>query len=307
MIADLDGTVRHVIGSGEPGRADGSYDEASFRFPQGLAARGDELFVADTDNHLLRRVDLLERRVETLAGTGERAFVPRARGHAQDTPLSSPWDLCVAGDELLVAHAGTHQVWSLDLTTGSLGARAGTGAEGKQDGAFEDAIFAQPSGLAAESSRLFVADAETSSLRLLDLGKESVTSLAGGELFDFGYVDNVGEAARLQHPTGLAFARGKLLVADTYNHAIRELDPANGELTTRVGQRAESERQGDGRGEQGFLNGPQEAARLSEPTGLAVWKDRLVFVADSGNHAVRVLDLETEALTTLNLSFSEES
>ena len=128
-----------------------------------------------------------------------------------------------------------------------------------------------------------------------------MTTLAGGELFDFGYVDNVGETARFQHPTGLAVARGKLLVADTYNHAVREVDPESGEVTTLVGQRLEAERHGDGRGEPGFLNGPLEAARLCEPTGLAAWQDRIVFVADSGNHAIRAIDLQSKEVGTLRL------
>ncbi len=305
VLANLDGKVLDVVGSGQPGRGDGRFEEATFRFPQGLAARGDAIFVADTDNHLLRRVDLKSRRVETIAGSGARSGLPQARGPALDMALSSPLHLCWIGDQLFVAHAGTHQVWSLDLASGVLGACAGTAEEGRLDGPFESSRFAQPSGLATAGRSLFVADAESSSVRALDFESETVKSLAGGAVSGSGYVDNVDEAARFQHPTGLGFARGRVLVADNYNHAIREIDPETQEVTTLIGQRAESKRQGDGCGEQGFLNGPFEAARLREPSGLAVWKDRLVFIADSGNHAIRVADLQTEDLATLNLRFPE--
>lgn len=301
VVLEPDGAIVETIGSGEPGAADGGFSRASFRFPQGLAARGDELFVADTDNHLVRRVDLRARTVETVAGTGGRSYVPRARGTAREVPLSSPWDLAWADDELLIAHAGTHQLWSLDPESGQLGARAGTGAEGRLDGELEEAVFAQPSGLAVRGREVFVADAESGALRRVDLEQERVSTLAGGELFDFGYVDNVAEAARFQHPTGLALARGRLFVADTFNHAVREVDPDTGEVQTLVGERLEDARHGDGRGAAGREDGRLERARLCEPTGLAVLDDRLLFVADSGNHAIRAIDLDAGRVATLEL------
>jgi thiol-disulfide isomerase/thioredoxin len=303
VIADLDGAVREVVGSGVPGRADGDFEQAAFRYPQGLAARGDELFVADTDNHLLRRVDLSQRRVETVAGTGARSYVPRARGPAREVPLSSPWDLALQGDQLRVAHAGTHQVWSLDLSEGLLGALAGAGAEGREDGPLEEAHFAQPSGLAVAGDALFVADAESGAIRRVRAESDEVETLAGGDVFAFGYVDNVGEAARFQHPLGLAWARGRVHVADTGNHALRVVAPETREVETIIGLRRDEARRGDGCGEPGFIDGDCESARLCEPSGLSAWQDRLLFVADAGNHAVRVLDLDSQELATLQLRF----
>src|SRR5262249_18552453 len=155
--------------------ADGDVAEARFQRPQGLASDGRVLFVADTGNHLLREVDLERRSVRTVAGTGELGRgVPRGTAPALDVPLRSPWDLAIAGDYVLVAMAGTHQIWAYHRELETLGVLAGSGREAIDDGVFPEATFAQPSGLALAGGRLYVADSETSAVRYLDLTKGEV-------------------------------------------------------------------------------------------------------------------------------------
>ncbi len=91
---DLDGNIRQVIGTGEAGKADGSITQAQFNRPQGITLAGDLLYVADTENHLIRSVDLAEHQVETIAGTGEQAGMSNAStwGAAREAALSSPWE-----------------------------------------------------------------------------------------------------------------------------------------------------------------------------------------------------------------------
>jgi len=103
LRADLDGKVEAVIGRGDAGLGDGSFADAAFHAPQGLALDGDTLYVADTENHALRAVDLARGRVATLAGTGSQLMGPRVGGPARATPLSSPWDLTLLGGVLYVA------------------------------------------------------------------------------------------------------------------------------------------------------------------------------------------------------------
>jgi len=126
--------------------------------PQGLALARGRLFVADTENHLVRAVDLATWEVSTWAGTGEMTydFAGGARGTAQG--VNSPWDLAVHGSRLLVAMAGTHQVWRFELGNALGRAYAGTGREDLEDGR-PSAPLAQPSGLAVAGDTLWIATA----------------------------------------------------------------------------------------------------------------------------------------------------
>ncbi len=126
VVARLDGTLVETIGSGQIGAEDGDYAHATFDHPQGMALDKSMLYVADTENHLLRKVDLKKKQVTTVAGTGRQArpsvdeFIEgggpgRMAGRPLKTPLSSPWDLCVRGRELYIAMAGPHQIWRMSL------------------------------------------------------------------------------------------------------------------------------------------------------------------------------------------------
>jgi thiol-disulfide isomerase/thioredoxin len=293
VVTKLDGTFLYSIGSGARGRRDGAFDVASFDNPQGLALDGEMLYVADTRNHLLRRVDLKARTVETAAGTGAQLRDYSLRGGpALKTPLSSPWDLSLAGRTLYVAMAGPHQVWKLDLDKREVSIYAGTGREARNDGKrlgeFEDpaaATFAQPSGLAFGGATLYVADSESNIVRAIS--GEEVRTLVGGDLFEFGDRDGEGDAVRLQHPLGLALEGGRLFVADTYNHKLKVLDPRTRRVSTFVGT-----------GKAGQTDGARP--EFYEPGGLSVARGKL-YVADTNNHAVRVVDLSTKQTTTLVL------
>jgi thiol-disulfide isomerase/thioredoxin len=296
VVARLDGTLLYTIGSGARGRADGTFEQATFDRPQGLALEGDALYVADTENHLVRRADLKTRTVETVAGTGAQSRdYEFARGPATKSPLNSPWDLWLAGRSLYVAMAGPHQIWKVDLDKGEASVFAGSGHEARKDGKrvraevedFDESVsaFAQPSGLASDGRMLYVADSESNIIRAVEMEGTDVRTLAGGDLFDFGDRDGPGNAARFQHPLGLALHDGRLYVADTYNHKIKVLDP---------GSRAVKTFAGTGRA------GQDDGARPTfyEPGGIAVARGRL-YVADTNNHAVRVIDLRTRQATTL--------
>ncbi|MGH9901669.1 MAG: thioredoxin-like domain-containing protein, partial [Pyrinomonadaceae bacterium] len=275
VVTRLDGTLLETIGAGEPGKADGAYARATFNRPQGMALGNDALYVADTSNHLIRRVDLKARTVQTIAGTGEQA---RGAGDgsisfALGTALSSPWDLHFAGGALYIAMAGPHQIWRYDPAMREVGPFAGSGREARLDGALAESGFAQPSGLASDGRKLYVADSESNIIRAIDLAGEDprVRTLAGGDLFDFGDRDGRGDDVRLQHPLGVAFHDEKLFIADTYNHKIKTLDPRTGAVKTFAGT-----------GRPGQSDGATPS--YYAPGGLSVARGKL-YVADTNNHA----------------------
>ncbi|MET8222040.1 thioredoxin-like domain-containing protein [Streptomyces sp. NPDC005301] len=234
-------TVVRRIGSGARGLTDGGPGTAAFNEPQGLALLDDgAVVVADTVNHALRRLDLADGRVTTLAGTGRQWWRGSAtEGPAREVDLSSPWDVAVFGGRVWIAMAGVHQLWVYDPAGGAagggtVGVAAGTTNEGLVDGPAAEAWFAQPSGLAvsADGQRLWVADSETSALRWVE-PDGSVHTAVGTGLFDFGHRDGAAGQALLQHPLGVtALPDGSVAVSDTYNHALRRFDPATGEVTT---------------------------------------------------------------------------
>jgi thiol-disulfide isomerase/thioredoxin len=235
LAADGETVVRR-IGSGVRGFADGPADAASFSEPQGLALLEEgAVVVADTVNHALRRLDLASGEVTTLAGTGKQWWQGSpTSGPAREVDLSSPWDVAVFGDQVWIAMAGVHQLWTYDPGTATVAVAAGTTNEGLVDGPGAEAWFAQPSGLAAsvDGERLWLADSETSALRWVDRDGAVHTAVGTG-LFDFGHRDGAAGQALLQHPLCVtALPDGSVAVSDTYNHALRRYDPATGEVST---------------------------------------------------------------------------
>ncbi|MGB3637157.1 MAG: hypothetical protein WBA39_06135, partial [Rivularia sp. (in: cyanobacteria)] len=256
VISNLEGNVLHLIGS-DTGLKDGSFEEAKFFAPQGMAF--DEvdniLYVADTENHAIRKVDFKSQKVETIAGINEN--------------LNSPWDLVKLGNKLFIAMAGCHQIWELDLDTNFVKVFAGRGAESCFDASLLESAFAQPSGIATNGSELYIADSEVSSIRSIDLEKQLVKTICGsGDLNAFGDVDGQGFDVRLQHCLGIEYFDGFLYVADTYNHKIKLVNPATGDC-------------------KGFLEDG-----FSEPSGLSIF-DNYLYVADTNNHAIRKVNLDT--------------
>jgi hypothetical protein len=185
--------------------------------------------------------------------------------------------------------AGSHRlaVWSPDHPAGA--PFAGSGREGLRDGPAAAAEFAQPSGLCVQEATLYVADSETSAVRALDLRTAAVRTLVGEGLFEFGDVDGVAGAVRLQHCQGVCALGGALYLADTYNHRLKRLDPASRRCAAFAGA-----------GRPGLGDGAGLDALFSEPGGVSAAHGRLL-VADTNNHALRLVDAETAEVATLQV------
>jgi DNA-binding beta-propeller fold protein YncE len=287
VVTDLNGKLITIIGSGKIALTDGNFESASFYRPQGLALEGEILYVADTENHAIRKIDLEKKTVETISGNGKQGEWKLTGGNAKTSALSSPWDLVKVGNSLYIAMAGTHQIWRLDLEKQTVAPFAGSGSEARTDGKLSDSAFAQPSGIALDGGNLFIADSESNIIRRIDLEKQTVETLVGGDLFDFGDVDGKGDEVRLQHPLGVAIYGDLILVADTYNHKIKQFDAVNRIVKTFLGT-----------GKSGQTDGASPT--FYEPAGLSI-ADGKLFIADTNNHAIRVADLKTMRVSTLKI------
>jgi thiol-disulfide isomerase/thioredoxin len=256
-------TLIRRIGGGSGGERGAPFNE-----PQGLlllpptvaAVAGYDVLVADTVNHQLRGVRLETGEVTLVAGSG-RPWRSTVDGHPHDAlaaDLSSPWDLAWFDDRVIIAMAGIHQLWWFDPAKRTVGVYAGTTVEALRDGPIPDVWMAQPSGLSAAADRLWIADSETSALRYLADGV--LHTAVGQGLFDFGHVDGLAKQALLQHPLGVAaLPDGSVLIADTYNDAVRRYDPTTDEVST-------------------------VDSGLAEPSDVLVTRDGTVFVVESAAH-----------------------
>lgn len=297
VVCTLQGKLLDVIGSGAIGRKDGRYAEASFDHPHGMALVKETLYVADTENHLIRKVDLKSKTVATLAGTGEQARHREFGGRLRQTSLNSPWDLQHVNGILYICMAGPHQIWSHELRTDRIEVFSGTGREDILNGPHLAARYAQPSGIAWDGKYLYVADSEGSAIRRVDPDEKGrVETIAGTSgpppgrsLFEFGDRDGVGSKARLKHPLGVACANRAIYVADTYNCKIRkiEMTPDGPRVSTWLGD-----------GKRGKSLKPP---RFFEPEGLSAAGGKL-YIADTNNHRICVADLKTGQVRELTIA-----
>lgn len=316
LVVKNDGSLVQQIGGSRVGFKDGNLEEAQFNAPQGLTFQNSNvLFVADTDNHAIRKIDLKNNSVTTVAGIGEQGHDYKGGKNGIQQEISSPWDVCLfktsdinaseenqnrLKDVLIIAIAGTHQIWALFLedtvwwknqkyNAGTCVCIAGSGREENRNNQYPHAAgFAQPSGLAlcVKNKEVYIADSESSSVRRLSLVDGKVTPVVGGDrnpkyLFAFGDKDGKLYDAKLQHLLGLAMSKTQdvLFVADTYNHKIKKVDILSNSIsaidTSKISNAASS--------------------NFNEPAGLCVSADgQKLYVADTNNHVIKILELDND-------------
>jgi len=263
------GRILRQFGLGSADLINGGTGEAAFNRPQGLALVRDVLYVADTGNHALRRINLTSGQVDTLAGNG-RAATPSAGVLAQpwDSALNHPLAVAVADNQIYIAMAGDNHIWSYDLGAKELRWRAGSGVVEVRDGSGHLAAFAQPSSVVAVQHTLYVSDALGSAIRSVQLRNDLVQTLVGQGPWESGNVDGPRLRARLQYPQALAMGPDSplLWIADAGNGALRTLRLGGGDLST--------------------VNLPR---RLHGPAALAVAAGA-IWIAEADAHAVLRFD-----------------
>ena len=275
LECDHAGRVLRQFGSGGGGFLDGPMELATFCRPNGLCLHRDVLYVADSGNHAVRRIQLRTGDVDTLCGTGSPGTASEGSvPHPRSTALDHPRAVAVSGDALLIACAGDNRIWSYDLGRDSMRLAAGSGALAVRDGTGRDAAFAEPAALAAVQQMLYICDGAGSAIRALNTRSDQVTTLVGQDPWSFGCTDGARRDAQLQDPQAIALDPDAplLWIADCGNDRLRMLRLGGGELTTYA------------------LPQP-----LHGPSGLAV-ANGVVWIADTDGHAVLSLDTGSGAL-----------
>lgn len=281
VLFDDAGHEMQRFGSGAKGGMDGASAHASFNSPQGLIANETTLFVADTFNHAIRTINLETGEVKTLSGNGSRGTLLLDHFEkAENVALASPWDLEIKNTYLFFANAGTHQLGAIDISQNALRVVAGNGSENIVDDRVLQAELAQPSGLALapDGSRLYFVDAETSSLRYLNMKSATIITLVGEGLFDFGSANGTLLEARFQHCLGLALLdENRIVVADTLNNAIRLVDIAARQVTDLI--------------DESWTCRDPVCTPFAEPAGIVADGPNRLLISDTNNHRIVECDL----------------
>ena len=275
-----EGRIVRQFGSGNPGFWDGTNLDAGFSAPQGMTIARDCLFVADTGNHAIRRVRLLDGEVKTIAGTGALGHdIPHEYTEPTKIAMSAPSDVAGVGDIVYVAVSGQNQIWQYNLNTNKLVATAGSGKLAIEDGVGVAASFAQPVSLSVIGQQLIIVDSAASAIRALRLVDNRVSTFVGKGLYEFGDAAGKPDTALLQHPLAACVdARGLVFIADSYNAKIKALNLRTTELRT--------------------LNLPYT---LQEPAGIALGANSL-WIANTNAHEVVRVDLGSGQIRRLTIT-----
>ena len=285
---DLSGTVRYVIGQGLQrdrfAGDEGPATQALLHFPSAVTVSEDgEIFIADTFNHRIRKVNPTSGTIHTVAGTGQTKWSGDG-GTALSATLNEPVALAIDGARLYIADQSNNRIRLLDLGTGVLSTVAGTGEAGYNGDDIPglEASLAGPSGLALDrEGHLYIADTFNGRIRKLDRQTGMITSVVGdGSEFRYERGINDGSPA-LSRPYGIALmANGSLLITDSDNHLLRQWDGATKTMSVLAGT-GQAAFGGDG--------AVAGMSQLNYPFGVAVDSWGNVAIADTFNHRIRVI------------------
>jgi hypothetical protein len=284
----VDGTLTTVAGSGVQGFSGdgGSALLAQLDSPSAVAldAAGN-LFVADTHNHRIRRIDAVTGEIGTFAGTGVAGSSldgTLAQSARLDAPVALVFD---PGGNLIFADARTHLIRRIAAATGRVTTLAGSGVQGfsGDGGLATGAAIDSPYGLACDAAgNLFFADTHNHRVRRVDVVTGRIATVAGSGVAGFAGEMTAASLARLDLPRGLvADASGNLFLADAGNQRIRRVDAGTGLITSITGD-----------GVQGFAGdgGPAAAAELNSPRAVSLSAKGLPTFSDTGNNRIRQVD-----------------
>ena len=266
---DPDFFERHAGGSAE-GFRDGPDMEALFCCPKGLFVDGSGvLLIADSENHVIRRVYAVSGEVDTFAGCGEEGFLD---GPADKAMFACPMGIVRNSKGIcFVLDSSNHRIRKVDAD-GNVTTFAGSGTRGYRDGAGATAMFNNPVGIALDKEdNLLVGDTGNHRIRTVSPSGDVKTLAGSGQK---GFSDGKAGSAEFSLPQGLAVdPSGDVVVADGGNDCVRMITP-DGVVSTIAGIR-----------QAGFDDG--DRGSFDQPVSVACDGERNIYVVDQGNHAVR--------------------
>jgi sugar lactone lactonase YvrE len=294
---DTTGHLTTIAGSGAQGYSgdNGPATAALLDSPQGLALdNANNLYIADTHNHAIRRLNLTTAVITTIAGHGSPGY-SGDNGPATDARLDLPTALVLdSTSSLYFTDSSNHRIRRIDAATGIITTVAGTGTQGfsGDSGPAIAASIDSPNGLAVDAqNNLYLSDTHNHRIRRIDAATGIITTIAGNGTPGYAGDTQTASASTLALPHGLTLdASGNIFFADTENHRIRRIDAVTGIITTIAGN-----------GTQGYYgdNGPATAASLDSPRATALSPSSLVTLSDTGNQRIRQLTEQPSAAAAI--------
>ena len=260
------GAVTTVAGTGSSGSANGTGTSASFYNPEGITTDGTNLYVADTNNYLIRKIVISTGAVTTLAGTGSSGS---ANGTGTSASFNQPIGITTDGTNLYVADLNNNMIRKIVISTGAVTTLAGTGSSGS-------ASFNYPQGITTDGTNLYVADQSNHQIRQIVISTGAVTTVAGTG--SSGSANGTGTSASFSYPQGITTDGTNLYVGDQSNHLIRKIVISTGAVTTVAGT-----------GSYGSANGTGTSASFYYPIGITTDGTNL-YVAERNNHQIRKIE-----------------
>jgi sugar lactone lactonase YvrE len=257
---------------GVSGSIDGNDSVALFDSPAGVTTEGTNLYVAEYNDHTIRKVVIETGEVSTLAGRAGNSG--SADGIGSTAEFDSPFGLTTDGTNLYVADMLNQTIRQIEIATGEVTTLAGsTGNSGSADGFGTDARFNYPLGITANGTNLYVADFYNSAIRQIVIATGEVTTLT---LAQSEAVDGSVSPVLIDAPTGITTDGLNLYVTDSANNTVRKVVIATGVVTTVAGN-AESS---------GSTDGPASVALFNTPTGITT-DGKILYVLDSTGKILR--------------------
>lgn len=287
LAINLSGEIIVQIGSTRADFIDGDFESAAFRNPSGVLFKNNKLYVADSQNHVIREIDFASKKVSTILGNGVRGKIIEQTSDAKEVMLSAPTDIefYTSKDVMLIANSGSNQILQYNFADNKVSVIAGNGKEGMDDGKYPDNSLAQTSDMVVYDQKIYFVDAKSSSLRVIDRDRH-VKTLIGKSLKDFGHKNGTKADALMQNPLGITANISGIYISDSFNNVIKKYSVSTGKIQDLMGI---------GKGEQ-----LGSKTQFDEPNGIILIGDKF-YIVDSNNNRLVVVNTKKLNSSLLNV------